>query len=155
MTKKSNERENQKLEPFSEGYPCWFFVQNDSSPWVRKLEWYLHFQPLRSLKHATPNLSDGLLNLCQSLEYSPPKFKIPDELPLTIACSELLPAQVCVVLPENADFEKWISAIKKIWADYGKPKARIFLPEKISKEKAQSALGSHRDHFDFVEGILH
>ena len=136
---------------FSEGYSCWIFSENDKSSICRKLEWYLHFQPLRSQTHKSTELSHELEKICENVAYVPPKFQFSAGLPLTIACSELLPAQVCVVLPEKMGADEWFASVKKIWTDYGKPKTRLFLPEKISKQDALVSLGAHKSHFDLVE----
>jgi hypothetical protein len=124
-----------RAQAFGPGAEMWVVPANETSPILKKMDWYLNFQLSKAHHHQTEQLAPQLrsiLNENQLQDFAPAAA---DKPPLMIAAESFFPTQTIVETPIT---KNWIENIQKIWTGMNRPTLRIFLPTQISAEEFKS-----------------
>jgi hypothetical protein len=115
------------------GCEVWMVAGLNESAWTRRIDWYLNFQMVRAEPHRAPELSEDLKRILQTSEMDAPVVTHAPWAPLMVASAGLLPNSKTIQVRSSPDGapEKWVKSCHSIWSKLGRPRSRIFLPDRM------------------------
>lgn len=128
---------------FASGASLWLMPSAKDSIWARRVDWYLNFLAGRAVQHRTPTIDPDFVKLLADEQLKPPTLLEGRKGPLLIASGHRLPAEQAVQIEFNGNTAEWISSVRKVWLDLGKPSARIFLPQGMDGSSLTAAWPEH------------
>lgn len=130
-------QEKDSLTALAPGVQLWMIPPLAHSEWSKRIDWYLGFQIRRSEPHQAVVFSPEMKALVDELEVEVPPLNLSPQTPLMIASETLLPNHQTVVVPmiggEESAVSQWVVSCHRVWSGLGKPGARVFLPNKMTK----------------------
>lgn len=122
------------------GADLWIVPDLESSPWAQKIDWYLNFQLVKSMRHQRAELHEDLKNLVKITEqniFDLENYKSLENL--MIISNQQLPNKCVVMIPWRGDLKVWAQEVVKTWSQLAKPGLRVFLPPGFSTANLEAA----------------
>jgi hypothetical protein len=129
----------EKSHAFSPGAVLWLATDPGSSPAAALLDWRLNYLMARAQGHVAVAISPGLAQVAKQWEYEPPSVAPVAGAPLLIESERFLPCHATAMVPWAGNIVQWASAARRVWADFGWPIARVFLPAGIATAGFEAA----------------
>lgn len=122
------------------GAQVWVVPEFGESSWTNRVDWYLNYQITRAERHRSKNLPEPLAEIVQASEL---KLVLPDAnqsepMPLMVACSHHLPAEVVVRMNQQENTKAWVEKVHQIWNSLGRRPLRVFLPVNLGDSEFRS-----------------
>lgn len=128
-----------RAQAFGPGSDIWILPENEKSPLLKKMDWYLNFQLTRARWHKREEPPPQLKNILN--ENNLPNFsqEIPAKAPLMIVAENHLPVKAVIEVPGAAKARSWVEQIHKLWDKFEHPQLRVFLPANITVDEFKEA----------------
>jgi hypothetical protein len=128
---------------FGQGAELWIVGDPETSPWARKIDWYLNLQIRRAKGHKALLRAEPLQKILSESEMELPEYYRSSETSLLISSRDHLPSRCVLHIPIN-DPNRWLSLALRAWTDLKEPTVRFFLPEGITEEQFESFWPKHK-----------
>lgn len=114
---------------FGAGADLWIIPDPNSSPWSRKIDWYLNLQILRAQNHQTTELPSKIQEILIENEIQWVSPRAPENCALLVNGRDHLPTRSVLCIYGELKPKEWIQKGVEIWEKLNQPTVRAFLPE--------------------------